>query len=142
MVTRVVSKPEGEWLPAPTLAAVQTLIARHLRTVADWPVKGVMFRDITPLLADARVFAQLVDYPVARYRSAGIQHVAGIDARGFILGAVIAHGLGAGLQGGGQGAGTRQQFSSGDHGALLQSGCYPTTLGPSVEQINEIRRDK
>jgi adenine phosphoribosyltransferase len=83
--------------PAPTLATVQALIAQHLRTVADWPVKGVMFRDITPLLADARVFAQLVNYVVARYRTAGVQQVAGIDARGFILGAVIAHALGVGF---------------------------------------------
>ncbi|OIN94405.1 MAG: adenine phosphoribosyltransferase [Comamonadaceae bacterium CG1_02_60_18] len=71
----------------------------HIRTVPDWPAPGVQFRDITPLLQDAQVFRVLIDVFVHRYmdpqRRPGV--VAGLDARGFILGAVIAYELGVGF---------------------------------------------
>lgn len=72
-------------------------LRHYVRTVPDFPTLGVDFRDITPLLQDAEAFQTLCGYYIARYRDAGIELVAGIDARGFILGAVLAHALGAGF---------------------------------------------
>jgi adenine phosphoribosyltransferase len=72
-------------------------ISRHIRTVPDWPAPGVMFRDITPLLADPRVFRVLIDQFVHRYFELRPQVVAGLDARGFILGSVVAYELGVGF---------------------------------------------
>ncbi len=72
-------------------------IRDRIRTVPDWPSAGVQFRDITPLLHDPEVFRVLVDVFVRRYREKNVSLVAGIDARGFILGAVIAYELGLGF---------------------------------------------
>ncbi len=69
----------------------------RIRTVPDWPEAGVQFRDITPLLQDPRAFRILVDAFVLRYMEERIDVVAGIDARGFILGAVVAHQLNKGF---------------------------------------------
>lgn len=69
----------------------------RIRTVPDWPEAGVQFRDITPLLQDPRAFRILVDAFVLRYMEDRIDVVAGIDARGFILGAVVAHQLNKGF---------------------------------------------
>lgn len=71
----------------------------HIRTVPDWPVPGVQFRDITPLLQDAKVFRVLIDAFVHRYMDRGMKPdvVAGLDARGFILGAVVAYELNIGF---------------------------------------------
>lgn len=69
----------------------------RIRTVPDWPEPGVQFRDITPLLQDPRAFRVLVDAFVLRYMEDRIDVVAGIDARGFILGAVVAHQLNKGF---------------------------------------------
>lgn len=79
--------------------SVNQFLREHIRTVLDWPAPGVQFRDITPLLQDAKVFRVLIDAFVHRYmdpaRRPGV--VAGLDARGFILGAVIAYELGVGF---------------------------------------------
>jgi adenine phosphoribosyltransferase len=72
-------------------------IASQVRTVPDWPQKGIMFRDITPLLSDRKTFRILMDCFIERYIDHEIDSVAGIDARGFILGAVIAHQLNVGF---------------------------------------------
>jgi adenine phosphoribosyltransferase len=71
----------------------------HIRTVPDWPAPGVQFRDITPLLQDAKVFRVLIDAFVHRYMDAALRPdvVAGLDARGFIIGSVIAYELGVGF---------------------------------------------
>jgi adenine phosphoribosyltransferase len=71
----------------------------HIRTVSDWPEPGVQFRDITPLLQDAKVFRVLIDAFVHRYLDADRRPdiVAGLDARGFILGAVVAYELNIGF---------------------------------------------
>ncbi len=69
----------------------------RIRTVPDFPEPGVMFRDITPLLQDPKTLRVLTDAFVHRYMSADIKMVAGIDARGFIIGAVVAHELNAGF---------------------------------------------
>ena len=72
-------------------------IKRHIRTVPDWPEPGVMFRDITPLLSNPRVFRVLIDQFVHRYFEHRPQVVAGLDARGFIIGSVLAYELGVGF---------------------------------------------
>ncbi|MCB5195050.1 adenine phosphoribosyltransferase [Deefgea salmonis] len=72
-------------------------IRDRIRTVADWPQAGVMFRDITPLLQDKKTFRLLVDIFVHRYMDQKLDVVAGIDARGFILGAVVAYELNLGF---------------------------------------------
>jgi len=72
-------------------------IRQTIRTIPDWPEKGVMFRDITPVLQDPRSFRVLVDLFVYRYMRQQLDIVAGIDARGFILGAVLAYELNLGF---------------------------------------------
>jgi adenine phosphoribosyltransferase len=83
--------------PARAIADPAAIIRAHIRTVPDWPEKGVMFRDITPLLADPKVFRVLVEQFVLRYFDRRPDVVAGLDARGFIIGAVLAHQLGVGF---------------------------------------------
>lgn len=68
-----------------------------IRTVPDWPHEGVMFRDITPVLQDPRAFRVLIDLFVYRYMRQRLDLVAGVDARGFILGAVLAYELNLGF---------------------------------------------
>lgn len=68
-----------------------------IRTIPDYPKPGIMFRDITTLLGDARAFRWTIDALTEPFRDAAIAKVAGIEARGFILGGAIAHQLGAGF---------------------------------------------
>jgi adenine phosphoribosyltransferase len=78
---------------------VSQYLRSHIRTVPDWPAPGVQFRDITPLLQNAKVFRVLIDAFVHRYMDNGMRPdvVAGLDARGFILGAVVAYELNVGF---------------------------------------------
>jgi adenine phosphoribosyltransferase len=69
----------------------------HIRDIPDWPRPGIAFKDITPLLADAEAFRRTVDQLVDRFRDRPVRHVLGIEARGFILAAPVAHQLGAGF---------------------------------------------
>ena len=82
-----------------TAMNVHEFLKAHIRTVADWPAPGVQFRDITPLLQDPRVFRVLIDAFVHRYMDPALRPdvVAGLDARGFILGSVVAYELGVGF---------------------------------------------
>jgi adenine phosphoribosyltransferase len=68
-----------------------------IRSIPDYPRPGVMFRDITTLLGNARAFRLVVDHLVEPWRNARVDRVAGIEARGFILGGAIAHQLAAGF---------------------------------------------
>ena len=68
-----------------------------IRTIPDHPKPGIKFRDITTLLGHAAGFRQTIDTFADRYAASGIDKVAGIEARGFILGGAIAHRLGAGF---------------------------------------------
>lgn len=79
--------------------SVNQYLRSHIRTVPNWPAPGVQFRDITPLLQQAKVFRVLIDAFVHRYMDASMRPdvVAGLDARGFILGAVIAYELNVGF---------------------------------------------
>lgn len=81
----------------PDILPLSDYIRARIRTVADWPQPGVMFRDITPLLSDPRTFRILIDIYVHRFMDERIDVVAGIDARGFILGSVIAYELNRGF---------------------------------------------
>ena len=68
-----------------------------IRTIPDYPEPGVMFRDITTLLQDASGFRKAVDELVQPYAGARIDKVAGIEARGFIVGGAVAHQLSIGF---------------------------------------------
>ena len=68
-----------------------------IRAVPDFPKPGIVFRDITPLLADAVAFAQCIDVFAEPWRHANVQAVCGIESRGFIFGAALAQKLGAGF---------------------------------------------
>ena len=68
-----------------------------IRTIPDYPKPGIMFRDVTTLLNDARGFRRAVDEMVQPLAGAKIDKVAGIEARGFILGGAIAHQLSVGF---------------------------------------------
>ncbi len=72
-------------------------LAQIIRTIPDYPKPGIMFRDITTLLGDARAFRTAVDELVQPFAGMKIDKVAGIEARGFILGGAVAHQLSAGF---------------------------------------------
>lgn len=72
------------------------VMADHVRAVPDFPSPGIIFRDITPLLADGEAFGLLVTALAQRYRGR-IDAVAGLESRGFIVGAPVAHALGVGM---------------------------------------------
>jgi len=80
------------------------MLEHSIRTIPDHPKPGILFRDITTLLGDPTAFTAAVDALVAPYAvptaavtSAGVAKVAGIEARGFILGGAVAHRLGVGF---------------------------------------------
>jgi adenine phosphoribosyltransferase len=77
-------------------ADVAALVEAHVRVVPDFPEPGVLFRDITPLLADGHALAAVVEHTATRF-AGQVDAVAGIEARGFILAAPVAHVLGAGM---------------------------------------------
>ena len=72
-------------------------LAAIIRTIPDYPKPGIMFRDITTLLGNARAFRRAVDELVQPFAGMKIDKVAGIEARGFILGGAVAHQLSAGF---------------------------------------------
>ncbi len=72
-------------------------IRQIIRNVPDWPKPGVTFRDITPVLQDPRSFRVLIDLFVYRYMGQKLDLVAGVDARGFIVGSVLAYELNLGF---------------------------------------------
>lgn len=74
----------------------QSLKAK-IRTIPDWPKPGILFRDVTTLFKDAVGFNHLIDLLVEKYKNTVIDKVAGIEARGFIIGAALAHRLGIGF---------------------------------------------
>lgn len=68
-----------------------------IRDIPDWPKEGILFRDITPLLADPDAFAAAIDALSAGFAEAGIEYVAAVEARGFIFGSAVAEKLRAGF---------------------------------------------
>ena len=71
-------------------------LKRKIREIPDFPRPGILFRDITPLLADGEAFRAVIDRVAARYADQRIEAVVGVEARGFILGSALAYRLGAG----------------------------------------------
>jgi adenine phosphoribosyltransferase len=80
-----------------TSAAIDNELKSAIRTIPDYPKPGIMFRDITTLLGDARAFRRAVDELVQPWAGMKIDKVAGIEARGFILGGAVAHQVSAGF---------------------------------------------
>jgi adenine phosphoribosyltransferase len=72
-------------------------LKRIIRDIPDFPQKGIIFKDITTLLADAKSFNRIVDLLAHRYVGEKIDQIVGIEARGFILGAALAYKLGTGI---------------------------------------------
>jgi adenine phosphoribosyltransferase len=68
-----------------------------IRTVPDWPAPGVMFRDITPLFQNRKALRVMIDVFVQRYIDTPLDYIAGLDARGFIIGPIIAYELNLGF---------------------------------------------
>ncbi|MBI2038849.1 MAG: adenine phosphoribosyltransferase [Candidatus Niyogibacteria bacterium] len=73
------------------------ILKNRIREIPDWPEKGVSFKDITPLLMHPPAFQMAVDRLVDEFDAASIDKVAAIDARGFLIGALVAYFLDAGL---------------------------------------------
>lgn len=76
---------------------LETLLRSRITDVPDFPEPGVMFKDISPVLADHVAFAAVVDAVVSHYGRGTVDKVAGIEARGFLLGAPVAYHFGAGF---------------------------------------------
>jgi adenine phosphoribosyltransferase len=68
-----------------------------IRAIPDFPIPGILFRDITPLLKDKQGFRQTIDLFVDQFKGRSIDYVVAIEARGYILGAPIAYAIGAGF---------------------------------------------
>jgi adenine phosphoribosyltransferase len=72
-------------------------VRARIRDVPDFPKKGIVFKDITPVLADAKLFRAVVDGLAARWKGERIDKIVGIESRGFLFAAPLAYALGAGL---------------------------------------------
>jgi adenine phosphoribosyltransferase len=80
-----------------TMNQLEADLRRAIRDVPDFPKPGIVFKDITPLLADAALFRRATDAMAEPFRGSGITHVVSIESRGFLLGAPVAQALEAGL---------------------------------------------
>ncbi|SNB45361.1 adenine phosphoribosyltransferase [Geobacter sp. DSM 9736] len=72
-------------------------LKKIIRDIPDFPKKGIIFKDITTLLSDAKSYQRMVDLIAHRYVGDKIDKVVGVEARGFIIGAALAYKLGAGI---------------------------------------------
>lgn len=72
-------------------------LAKYIRDIPDFPIEGILFKDITPLLQDAAAFRQAVDLLAERYVQSQVDVVVAIESRGFVFGAPLAYRLGAGF---------------------------------------------
>jgi adenine phosphoribosyltransferase len=79
------------------MATLASDLQSAIRTIPDYPREGIIFRDITTLLGNARAFRRSVDELVQPWAGAKVDKVAGIEARGFIIGGAVAHQLSAGF---------------------------------------------
>ncbi len=68
-----------------------------IRAIPDFPIPGILFRDIMPLLADKAGFKAMTDLFADKYRDANVDYVVGIEARGYMLGSAVAYALGCGF---------------------------------------------
>ncbi|OGF97946.1 MAG: adenine phosphoribosyltransferase [Candidatus Glassbacteria bacterium RBG_16_58_8] len=72
-------------------------LRRAVRDIPDFPKKGIVFKDITPVLQDRDLFRSAIDIFAGRYRGKGIEKVVGIESRGFLFASALAYQIGAGL---------------------------------------------
>jgi adenine phosphoribosyltransferase len=79
------------------MMSIEQDLRQAIRTIPDYPKPGIMFRDISTLLGDPRAFRRAIDELVQPWAGAKIDKIAGIEARGFILGGAVAHQLSAGF---------------------------------------------
>jgi adenine phosphoribosyltransferase len=79
------------------MAGIELVLKEKIRSIPDYPKKGILFRDITPVLKDRKLFAMCMQEMAERFKGAKIDYVAGIEARGFIMGGAIACALNAGF---------------------------------------------
>lgn len=76
---------------------LQKKLLSSIRSIPDYPQEGVLFRDITTLLNDAQTFKMLIEHLSHRYENQGIDYIVGLESRGFMFGAPLAHALGIGF---------------------------------------------
>ncbi|MCF7973094.1 MAG: adenine phosphoribosyltransferase [Phycisphaerae bacterium] len=79
------------------MAVKSSDLEQYIRAIPDWPKPGILFRDITPLLADYHAYLAAVEALVSDYRDMRIDYVAAVEARGFIFGSAVAERLRAGF---------------------------------------------
>ncbi|NTV47706.1 MAG: adenine phosphoribosyltransferase, partial [Chlorobiales bacterium] len=79
------------------LAQFSTRFSKALRTVPDFPKKGIQFKDITTVLKDKKIFAETIDLLSGIYKDKKITKVVGVESRGFVFGGALAYKLGAGF---------------------------------------------
>ncbi|HEX8047633.1 adenine phosphoribosyltransferase [Rhizobium sp.] len=79
------------------MKTIASELAASIRSIPDYPKPGIIFRDITTMLGDAKAFRRAVDALVQPYAGTKIDKIAGMEARGFILGGAVAHQLSAGF---------------------------------------------
>lgn len=72
-------------------------IQSTIRDIPDFPKPGIIFKDITPILEDGALFGAITEHFRARYADQGIDHIVGIESRGFVFGAALANAMGKGL---------------------------------------------
>jgi adenine phosphoribosyltransferase len=72
-------------------------LSKHIRNIPDFPKPGILFRDVTTLIQDKKAFKASVDMLAAKYKGKKIDKVVGVEARGFVFGAALAHKIGAGF---------------------------------------------
>lgn len=72
-------------------------LREKIRSIPDWPIKGVIFRDLTTLMQDPEAYRESCDIFYDRYKDMNIDKIVGIDARGFVFGAVLAYQLNVGF---------------------------------------------
>ncbi len=83
--------------PLQSLPALENALRKAIRDVPDFPKPGILFKDITPVLQDPKLFAAIIDAFADALRGGKISHVVGIEARGFVFAAALAYKLGAAL---------------------------------------------
>jgi adenine phosphoribosyltransferase len=96
MTSHADDHPHGSGGPGSPVPGLAELVAGRLRDIPDFPEPGVVFKDVTPLLADGEAFGAVVR-DIADRRRGTVDLIAGIEARGFIFGAAVAHELGVGF---------------------------------------------
>lgn len=89
--TTIVRKVEVE------MSELEARVRATIRDIVDFPKPGIVFKDITPLVQNGEVFGEIAAHFRDRYAGQGITHIVGIESRGFVFGAAIAHAMGLGL---------------------------------------------